>query len=285
MFKKENGRMYQMPVVFGPTLGPRQREDGGRYVGEGAARTEEITVLYETDGEALSSLLPEGLQLLEPLVAVRIAELRQIPWLAGRGYNLAMVCLPVRFDGQEGRRDGFFIPVLWENHGDPIITGREQIGWSKLYGQVEDLKFEGQQISSKASSWGFEFLRIEADLSRPPESMADIGKANSLLTNPENGFFHYKYIPKTGSLTEADAEYMTFLPCAPAAPALKQIPSDSCMQVGSGRIQWTRPSWKDMPTQCRIVQKLYDLPILRIAGAIHSVTYDSGDLAEQRQIR
>ena len=62
----------------------------------------------------------------------------EIEWLAGRGYNTLGVTFPVVFQGKRDRAIGPFLLVLWENLADPILTGREQLGYSKIYCELRD---------------------------------------------------------------------------------------------------------------------------------------------------
>jgi hypothetical protein len=50
-----------------------------------------------------------------------------IDWLAGRGYTIIDVWLPVMFEGQRDQAVGRFLTVMWENLADPIITGRTSL--------------------------------------------------------------------------------------------------------------------------------------------------------------
>ena len=288
--KRELDRQYMMPVHFGPATGPRQTPEGGRFINHPKARSRDLTVVYETDGELLASILPDSCKLTAPLVGVRISELRQVPWLAGRGYNVAMILIPAEFRGQETRR-GFFVPVLWESHGDPVITGREQLGWNKIYGQVSDFCGDANSMTSVTSSWGFPFLKVCARLDQAPPAPAELQALLGITMDPEGGFLHHKYIPTTDFGPDGgarpDADYMTFLPFAwsePPAPA-GVIPDVPVMHVGNGTVEWREPSWEDMPTQYRIAGFFARLPVSRVLGAIHTVGYTSNDLLGQRILR
>lgn len=38
-FKFEEGKMYMMPVVFGPCVTPRQKPEGGRWIYDSPTKT------------------------------------------------------------------------------------------------------------------------------------------------------------------------------------------------------------------------------------------------------
>jgi len=64
--------------------------------------------------------------------------MKEIEWLAGRGYNILGVTFPAVFKGKEDTARGPFLTVLWENLADPIITGREELGFSKIYCELPE---------------------------------------------------------------------------------------------------------------------------------------------------
>ena len=84
--------------------------------------------------------------------------MKEIEWLAGRGYNTLGVSFPVVFEGEVDRATGSLLTVLWENLTDPILTGREELGFSKIYCALPDpLTFNGETHCT--ASWlGFKFM-------------------------------------------------------------------------------------------------------------------------------
>lgn len=105
--------------------------------------------------------------------------LRDIPWLAGRGYNILSVLLPVRFASESGTSvDGLFQAVLWENLGDSIITGREQLGHAKLYAQLPDPEQHDHRTAFSASWDGFTFSELELSC----EQVADLRQVEEMKT-------------------------------------------------------------------------------------------------------
>jgi Acetoacetate decarboxylase (ADC) len=115
--------MYRMPTVFGPAPGPRNvpREKSHlRYAKDWTV----LDVVALTDPRMLSQLLPPRCKLDgQPALHVSMTYLTNIGWLAGRGYNILMVRIPAIFEGEQETVKGSFIPVLWENMTDPILTG------------------------------------------------------------------------------------------------------------------------------------------------------------------
>ena len=65
------GRMYRMPVVFGPGLGPRQGEQGRKFTSPDSHKTITRSISFLTNRTQLEELLPEGFAMRgEPVVTV-----------------------------------------------------------------------------------------------------------------------------------------------------------------------------------------------------------------------
>ena len=129
-----------------------------------------VTVSFLSDRDALQSFLPPGKNLSiqgEPVVSVVAVYQGGLRWLAGRSYNLLLVVLPVAHDGQSGRTVGGFLPVVWENMTEPILMGRETLGWPKLYAELPPLRKLGDTMQCIAAWHGFTFLDIGLSGLRP----------------------------------------------------------------------------------------------------------------------
>lgn len=59
--------------------------------------------------------------------------------LAGHGYNVTTFNVPVTYCGTNDEIKGQYQLAIWENHADPIICGREQLGYSKIYADITDI--------------------------------------------------------------------------------------------------------------------------------------------------
>lgn len=284
----EKGRMHIMPVVFGPGGTPRETEDGSRYIYKQQEGTTVIShkIVYETEAALLEKLLPDKFRLTEPYVILSFNELRNIGWLAGNGYDLIQIEIPCCFDGENGKVEGTLMPVVWENHADPILTGREQLGWNKIFADMKKNMNEDGIVKVTASSWGFQFLEIILD---PNKGIQSPDEFKAVISNPNRqGMLHYKYMPRTGgNFDVADVEYITLSPAKWNPPEDydgTKIPkpiSNTCF----GELKWHRSEWKQMPTQYHIVQKLHDLSIKRFIGASITKFHAPNDRKDQIIIR
>src|SRR5262249_4983603 len=151
----------------------------------------------------LAELLPPGCALEgEPLLTVSMSFKSNIGWLAGRGYSILRTSFRIAYESADrGRGTGNFIPVPWGNLGDPIMTGREELGFAKIYAEIPPPVIIGGGYSAIAAWQGFRFFELEA---------SDL--VETAAQPASSGSFHYKFIPRTGSLGEADTAYLEYAP-------------------------------------------------------------------------
>ena len=270
----EAGKMYRMPTHFGPSTGPRQGPNGRRFMCEGTPKSLSLAVSFLTREEQLDALLPPRFSLSsEPVVTVTATYLREIEWLAGRGYNILGVTFPATFHGEVDRVAGTFLTVLWENLTDPIITGREELGFAKLYAELPEPSVLEGAYHARASWLGFTFLEMGIDgLHRQSdEEITALGERNTSA-----GTLHYKYIPRTGAWGTADAEYACLTPAENSNAVVQE------RWVGSGTVTFHRARWEDMPTQYDIVNVFHGLEVLEYRGASLTRSIGGKDLSDQR---
>jgi len=259
--------MYRMPVAFGPAPGPRNLPERHRHLRyRKTGRT--LSLSARTDAGLLSPMLPEGCELDgEPRIEVAISEFRDIGWLAGRGYNILLVSIPVRWRGEEDIA-GAFVPVVWENMADPILTGRDELGWCKIFADISDIATAGEERRAAASWDGFEFFALAA-----------CGFAPTAERTAPRPMIFRKYIPRTGSWGEAEVDCLTVT--APDGPPA-EIRS---VMRGKGSFAFRAARWEDMPTQYPIVSALAALPLDEFGPAVLTETAGGGDGSGQRPLR
>ncbi len=269
--------MYRMPTHFGPRTGPRRGPDGRGFDCVNSPKSLSHSVSYLTRAESVEALLPPRFSLNgEPVVTISATYMKEIDWLAGRGYNTLGASVPVSYSGQVDQVTGSLLLVLWENLADPILTGREELGFSKIYCELpEPVVYDG--AARCVGSWlGFRFLDLTVrDLTELSE--ADIADSGAKASG--DGTLHYKYMPRTGEWGAADVE------CAVLTPAHTPNRRVLAMWRGQGSVAWHRARWEDMPTQYNIVNGLADLDILEYRGAVVTKTVGGKDLSDQRILK
>lgn len=262
--------MYRMPTVFGPAVGPRQSPEGERYGPWKSAPTDQsiVRAAFTSTPEAIAALLPPALELHgDPVVSVSVSYLHNIGWLAGGGYNIVTIELPaVPRDG--GGPAGVFVPVLWESLADPIITGREELGMSKLYADIPDLVMTDEECVCSASWRGYEFIRLRLSQLSDPKGGGDVPRASRTVYN-------HKYVPATGRWGVADVDYITVTP--PQDVAVHERRS------GVAELSIRTATFEQLPTLFRIVNVLAALPVLEVhRGSFVTCAIDSDGYGQRR---
>lgn len=271
------GRSYRMPWGFGPSTGPRMHVDGAPYDLSDAPRVT-AAVSFLSDAAALRELLPPGFELLgEPVVTVDLTRLDQLEWLAGRGYSMLGVRFNASYRGQRDIATGPFLAVLWENRPEPILTGREELGFAKLYCELPpERRMRGRRAYS--ASWdGHEFMRMHVDGLRDapvPEAppMSSVGQ--------HRGTLHYRYLPKVSVPGEADVAQAVLTPNGGGFPVRYE-----CFQRGTGRVEFLPATWEQMPTMHHIANTLAQLPVREWRGAQFSCMRGGRDFSDQLVLR
>ena len=247
---------YRMPRVFGALPGPRNVPKDKQNLPNNESELV-VAVNALTDAKLLQELLPPDCTLDgEPLLTVSMSFKSNIGWLAGRGYSILRTSFRIAYESKtRGRLTGNFIPVLWENLADPIMTGREELGFAKIYAEMPAPVIIGGTYSAVATWQGFRFFEIEA---------TDLGETSAV---PEpSGAFHYKFVPRTGSLGEADAAYLEYAPPNKLATGYGGLQVTRRM-LGSGSFKFHRARWEDVPFQYPIINALAALPVIEMRGA------------------
>jgi hypothetical protein len=262
----EKRAIYRMPTAFGPALGPRQSPEGNPFDQAGSPRKLCVYAAFRTDADLLKATLPPGFALRGiPTVIYEFGYLSEIGWLAGRGYNLLTMRIPVRFAHGSTMIDGFFQPVVWENMADPIISGREELGWNKVFGDIPPPVRQDGKITCQAEWMGFKFMEL---------TLKDINESSSgpLATSP---VLHRKYIPATQHWGKADVDYITMTPAGGSQAKLLES------FTASANLSVFAPSWQDMPTQHACVSFLARLPLHECLQAGMYSTVGGKDLWDQ----
>ncbi|MSP13563.1 MAG: hypothetical protein EXR62_11475 [Chloroflexi bacterium] len=273
-YKFQPGRMYRMPTHFGPSLGPRQGVDGRTYPCVDTPKTISRSVSFLTNPTQLEAILPPGFALRgEPVVTVEAAYITEIEWLAGRGYNTLGIKFPVTFKGRQDRASGTFLAVLWENLTDPILTGREELGFSKIYCELPEPRIYQGETHCTASWMGFKFMDLNFTNMQP----LALGGESKPATNPtDDGTLHYKYIPKTESWGIPEVSYAVLTPSANPNRVVQE------RWRGTGTVTFHKATWEELPTLVHIVNTLQELEIREYRGATIEKSSGGKDLSDQR---
>ena len=274
------GARYRMPTHFGPMYGPRNIPPGIVLDHTRFPRSTVVTYRFLSTPEALTAHLPPGFELSgEPVVSLDIAYITEIPWLAGRGYNLALVSWPAVFRGAEDTEVGRFAAVLFESFADPIITGRDELGHPKIYCEIPPLIVSDDTVTARLAWDGHEFLRVRVS-GLSPERPAHVQD-----NFPTGGWLQWKYIPGTPPSAGPDASYPTHSPDPLAVDVHRNVTIDA-RHFGTGALTRQTVQWQDMPTLWNVVNGIAALPHLEPRLAVVTKTHGwIGDVGDTRRLR
>ncbi|KAJ5117213.1 hypothetical protein N7476_006489 [Penicillium atrosanguineum] len=257
MHKRSPAQFWRMPVSFGPSPGPRQDFLGQRYDTR-SVRYVTTTFKFKTSRTLLQNFFPTQSYRFRSVDTVAYASLshtayENLSWLGGRGYDFLSLGLHgVQYIKQDGTvLNGTFLPVVFENLADPILTGREELGWPKIFAEI-DVKRTSNSFSMNANWRGASFATFELSGLYP----VDDGPLED-----EEGIFVHKYIPATGMKGVADADYSVYTP-----KALLQI--GKCLRATKGAISFNSLDWEALPTMHHIVKRLEELPVIEFVEGV-----------------
>ena len=216
-------------------------------------------------------------------------------WLGDGGYEHCGLYIHgvqyVKRDGSKVR--GTFLPMLFENLTDPIVTGREELGAPKWGANINISESEGSKKVSLA--WrGIVFGELDFVSLGPIEAEARVMPKPA----PDDGMLMYRYVPAVGEPGKADAEYAVFDPYVPGGkPAAATITQNghveeagskaskgSKMVAKKASVKFQPRSWKELPTIHHIAQGLAEVPVYEVLEATVEEVPMVGDVRGARRI-
>jgi len=186
--------------------------------------------------------------------------LSNLPWLAGRGYNTTGVYLNNIIHEETSTR-GSLLSVLFESFTDPIVTGREELGFPKVFATTTDPIIAKDGTREYGVSWlGHEFMRLRFPKLKEtdPPTTRTFQHSSPVL----EGLLAYRYMPAIGRPGEADAEYAVYLPPPTKPDDIKtfHVPGEG----SSADVKITKSTFKQLPTLHYIVNRLASIPLKEV---------------------
>ncbi len=177
--------------------------------------------------------------------------------MADRGYNEVAVQVAARFDGEKDHVEGENVLVMFLNDAIPIIRGREQVGWPKMYADIPTAEAQPNgHLLCKASLW--DQLLISMDLGPLKKQNAIVRFAASKMINNRPLLF-YKYIPSLDG--PPDANYPVIFP--------SDTTIDELWRGESGEIFFGDPGKADLPKQLvKLLEVLNTLPVRQVTQTL-----------------
>ncbi|KAH8726889.1 hypothetical protein GQ44DRAFT_825459 [Phaeosphaeriaceae sp. PMI808] len=272
-WENKKGLLWRMPVSFGPMPGPRQDFYGTPRDGSKGKFTT-VSVKFKTSKTLLENLLPSKKFKFAAADTIAYAtfavtQLDNLEWLGGRGYlHFGLYIHGVEYTKENGDTvTGTYLPVLFENLADAILSGREELGFPKLYCEL-DLEHNGQSYTLNAHWMSSKFCSLT--LSGLKEGSATNGEVPS-SPSKEEGLFVHKHVPATSNMGndqrgKADTEYTAFLSNDEDA---KNVPRkvEKTSTASSAEVKFDSLDWKALPTLHHVIDRLKEIPIYEMVEA------------------
>lgn len=264
----------RMPVAFGPFPGPRQDHLGNPRDWKNSTFST-TSIKFRTSRTLLENLLPPQFKFVSAdsncYATFSLSALGNLEWLGGNGYNhFGLYIHGVQYTKNDGDKIiGTYLPVLFENLADPIISGREELGMPKVFSSLDVTK-SGDNWGMTAGWMGSNFLNISLTGIGAETSSSEVQHPGAPPPAKEEGLFFQKYIPTTASSDnkerdQSDANYISFLSNDKEAKAFRQI--EHTLRAKRAEVKLDALDWKKLPTLHHIVKRLEEIPIYEILEA------------------
>lgn len=277
---------YRAPYGFGPAPGPRQplglpvSSDQIQALRKSCPeRFTTYSIHFRSSRTFLESLLPPGFAFTSPATVVQASldctTLESMTWLAGSGYNLVRLALHgIEYAKADGTKAvGSYTPVLFENLAEPIVTGRDDLGFPKLYADVE-IESAGNGSVAISLLWrGTAFGNVRISGFSDEEALPRHDSTETALasdqqchesTHLDQGDMFYRYIPAIGKPGTTDVEYAVL---CPSAPRSQDSNRPHRLISRSASVEFTSPGWRTLPTLQHVAGKLADMPVYGVHRA------------------
>jgi len=263
---------WRMPRAFGPMPGPRQTHDSQARDGR-ASTFITASIKIKTSRTVLQTLFPPGsaswrFQSPGTVAYCSFSQttLNKMEWLGGSGYNhLGLYIHGVEYVKQDGEVvRGTYMPILFENLTDPIISGREELGMPKLYSAI-DVERDSKSYHIRTSWNGMTWGRFEInDLEETSQVNESTGKISGDTT--DEGILVDRYMPSVGreNKGKADAHYTVFDRFSEAEP--KPQPQ-RILRSSNASVVLNPRDWSALPTLHHIIERLASIPVYQVLSA------------------
>ncbi|KAH8688648.1 hypothetical protein BGW36DRAFT_421245 [Talaromyces proteolyticus] len=293
---------WRQPTVFGPMPGPRQDFRGNPEIRDlSTTRTARIT--FKTSATLLRNMLPSKAYSFAvgdtvATASLSVQSLNKLDWLGGGSYDLIMFQIHgVKHTAPDGSViHGRFCPVLFENLADPILSGREELGWPKLFSEI-DIQTPSENsyevtVAWRGAKWASFWLHGLRD-------ELESNKDGKTPTVPDDGLLVHKFLPTTTDQphqSKADSNYDVFIPDLPAKTTTADtnndnsnqssfVPTQTSCQVSSQAGFRIFPlGQRELPTLYHIVDRLAEVPIFEVTDARLWTEQGVRNLSDARRI-
>ncbi|RYN88806.1 hypothetical protein AA0120_g7163 [Alternaria tenuissima] len=275
-WENKKGLFWRMPTAFGPMPGPRQ-DFLGRPRDGSKATFKTASIKFKTSRTVLENLLPtEKLRFAAAnttaYATFAVTQLDNLDWLGGRGYShFGLYIHGIQHTNASGGTvTGTYLPVLFENLADPILSGREELGFPKLFAEL-NLKKDHSNWALDAGWMSSKFCSMSLSGLQEASATNDAAPAPFPPLPKDEGLLFHKYVPATGSTGskergQADVEYTAFLPGEEDARTVEKK-VERTLKASSAEIAFDALDWKALPTLHHIVERLQEVLVYEVVEA------------------
>jgi len=218
----------RLPLGFGPVQVPEVNQ---------MAEVTSIQVSYETDAEALKTLLPEDVTLDTPTVHVIYQKYNGCNLLAGRGYNSIIIGVDAVRNGEKG----MFVPVRFVTDMFAMVDGRYgDFGFPDLYSDILDPLVKEYGYYMYATEYHHKYLEIKT-------SKFEAAPAADLAAFQKE-MYKQNWILEKNNVT-----------------IVSRVDS---LSYGEGAAVFFESTWFETPDICQIANFMKKLPIKKVNKAI-----------------
>ncbi|EMC99531.1 hypothetical protein BAUCODRAFT_63413 [Baudoinia panamericana UAMH 10762] len=298
---KDTALRFRAPIELGASPGPRRplglhpQSEALRLLRQSTPeRARTYSVKFRTSQTYVQNLLPSGFAFTSPATVVSASlmctTLSGMTWLGGGGYShFGLYLHGVNYTKRDGSKVfGTYMPLLFEDLTDPIITGRDEVGMPKLFADI-DVRPDGEQGCKILLVWrGVRFGELDIcglTKEQPVVNGVSLEQPHrgpgTPPAPPETGRFHYRYVPTVGEPGKTDAEYAVFVPNA--APEEGAEPPTNFV-TKSASFSFDGKDWQSLPTLHHITSWLAAMPCLGVEEGRLTQSVGVTDISNARRL-
>jgi hypothetical protein len=269
-WENKNHLLSSMPTAFGPMPEPRQ-DFHGRTRDSSKATFKTASVKFKTSRTLLQNLLPEGLEFASAdtiaYATFAATQLNDLEWLGGRGYShFGLYMHGIKHIKANGETvTGTYVPVLFENCADSILSDREELGLPKFFAEL-NVKQDDKKWALDAGWMSSKFCTMTLS------GLEEHAVTNGVTPAPfpslpkDEGLLFHKYNASGKQQGPADVEYTAFLPGTENAKTVDRK-VERKLKTNSASISFDALDWKALPTLHHVVKRLEEIPVYEVYEA------------------
>jgi acetoacetate decarboxylase len=249
--KIEPNKIYFSPLIIGPVF------EQGKLPGLVYGEVQMLALRYETDYDAAQALLPDCYQpAKKPAVTVSFGYYGSVDFLAGGGYNIAIVAVDARFDGEKDHVEGGAVLLILEDDMIPITGGREHLGAPKLFSDISSIRtLPDGGLRCETSRWGRLLFGIDVGSMKKQNVLVRSAAGKRLSEQPMLG---YKYVPSLDG--PPDASYPTLF--------MNDYKIDELWLGKTGDIFFGEAAEDDLGWYKKFIDALKTLPVRKVTQTV-----------------